>query len=350
MIYLFAYLIGAMALAGTWFGGPWVFAGSLVVFLGHPVVDFIFNSARVKSVSGFEKKFAFYLFYLSIPFSTAILGLSLWRGLELIQKLNLSVADPSGFSAGLELIGVILTAGIVLGVLAINPAHELIHRQSSWERFFGVYLLMLVNFGQFRINHVDIHHKHVATPFDPTTARKGELLYLYWIRSFAMGLVRSWQFESARIKSSNLSLLSNRMLHYLLGSLVGSALVFKLGESVTFSSQMGWQLLGVWFAISLIAILMLQTVDFVEHYGLLRKELKPGVFEAVKPSHSWDSYSIATNSVLFNLGLHAHHHTRSQLHFVDLRESEGARQMPFGYSVMFLCALVPPVWRRLVKF
>ncbi len=349
MIYLFAHLIGAVGLAGIWVGGSWVFAGSLVVFLGHPLVDFIFNSFRVKAISGFEKKVAFYLFYLAVPYSTTLLALSLWRSFVLLGALSSPMQISSGISPGLELFGIILTTGILLGVLAINPAHELIHRQSAWERFLGVYLLMLVNFGQFRINHVDVHHRHVATPFDPTTARTGELLYSYWIRSFFMGLVRSWQFELLRLRAESLSLVSNRMLHYLLGTVLGSALLFSAAEFSGAGSQVAIQLVAVWLLISLVAILMLQTVDFVEHYGLLRKELRPGIFEAVKPSHSWDSYSIVTNSVLFNLGLHAHHHTRSQLHFVDLRESEGARQMPFGYSVMFLCALVPPLWNRVVK-
>ena len=310
----------------------WAWALVGLLFVGHPLCDGLMNDWKMKPLNTFESKVAGQLFRLIFPLNVACLVLS-------FRSLQVVFATPEG--SWLVVAGVILSAGIFLGVFGINSAHEFIHRESRLERSLGVVTLMLVNFASFRINHVDIHHRWVATPTDPTTARKGENLYLYWLRSYFGGWGQSFAFEQERLagKSAVIRVLQNRLFLYTAVSLLGSLMVFAFG---------GAFMLFSWWAISLIAMALLQTVDFVEHYGLVRKELKPGIFEAIKPQHSWDSDSFLTNSVLFNLGLHSHHHTRSQLHFTELRRSSEARKMKYGYSVMFLVALVPPLWRSLV--
>ena len=338
LIYFSVYLIGGGTLWGLLQPGIWTWMGTVLVFVVHPFLDFVFDKKQIQEVASPDKALAGKSLFLSLPFCLALMAVFFWQ--FQIEFNAPSVDWP-------RTLGLVFSTGIVMGVIGINTAHEFIHRDQSWQRAFGVAQLMLVNFGSFRINHVFIHHKWVATPLDPTTARWNELIYFYWGRSFVGGLAASWKFEKDRLNRSETSqvkrLLRNRMLHYALGFVLGSLALTLIG---------GPAMPLAWWSVSVVSILLLQTVDYVEHYGLMRQELSPAVFEGVKPKHSWDSYTLMTNSVLFNLGIHSHHHTRASLHFTELKPAAGiaghARRLPFGYAVMVLIALVPPIFRQLM--
>ena len=323
MAYVFPYLIGAISLVGVLKSGYWTFLGFIFVFALHPILDFAFENSRPKIPTGFLKVYIQSLVYLIYPFLVFVL----FAGLR-------QYADAQSL---LEKIGIVLSIGVTLGLVGLPGSHELVHRAKSWEKMIGVMTLSLVNFAHFKIFHVDHHHKYVGTPKDPATAKKNQNLYAYWLHGFFAEYKLAWQIS---IHKDGLSPLKNEMFSFL---------YLQIFSAVVIAVVFGAALVPIWILISVIAILLLQTVDYLEHYGLVRKELKPEIFEAIKPKHSWDAYSTLTNVALFNLGFHSNHHTKSQLVFTELKENNEAKHLPYGYSVMFLCAMIPPLWFKVMN-
>jgi alkane 1-monooxygenase len=179
---------------------------------------------------------------------------------------------------------------------------------------------------------VFVHHRWVGTSEDPATARLGESLYAFWVRSILGGIVRTVRLELKRG-------LWNRVVRDQAVQLLLVAAVFA------WFGMPGWILFAVQ---SLVAWLLLATVNYLEHYGLERRETAPGVREPLAARHSWESRHWLTNAVLFNLGLHPQHHLQTSQPYERLSPVERSPQLPFGYSLALLVSMVPPLWRRIM--
>lgn len=240
-----------------------------------------------------------------------------------------------------ERIGLIASVGTVTGGIGLTYAHELIHRPGRFELGLGDVLLALVTYPHFAIEHVYGHHRHVATPADPVTAREGEGLYPFWARAVPASVVSAWRIERHRARRFGRSpwTLGNRMVRYGLTM----ALIYLWVAAV-------WGALGViaFAGQSVIAFLLLETINYIEHYGLRRAEIAPGQFEPVMARHSWDSNHRFSNWLLINLARHADHHLLASKRYQALDPTEAAPQLPAGYGTMILLALVPPLWRRIM--
>lgn len=233
-----------------------------------------------------------------------------------------------------EFWGSIFSVGSLGGVIGINVAHELIHRRNSGLKLLGYINLISVNFSHWGIEHVYGHHKNVATYSDPATARKNESVYFFWIRNYFMGLWDAIQIDRLR------PFCRNRVL--ILGAIqvaIACAL-FVFWGPIFFM---------YWIGVSVIAWLLLMTVDYIEHYGLQREERSPGVYGPVKAIHSWDSASAMTNWALFNLAHHAHHHFSASVPYESLKIKGESSKLPFGYSSMIILALVPPLFFKMMN-
>ncbi|MFN8792606.1 MAG: alkane 1-monooxygenase [Bdellovibrionales bacterium] len=242
--------------------------------------------------------------------------------------------------SGWERLGIVLTTGSLLGAFGITYAHELVHRAEAWERALGVWNLMLVNFAHWGIEHVFGHHRTVGTPEDGATARKDQTLYHFWVQNYFQGLVHAWHFETTRLKNAKTPLYYHRIaLYWVVSALATLAIGFSFGALA----------LLYWWSVAAVATVLLLTVDYIEHYGLTRVKKENGLYEPVKPQHSWDSASWPTNAVLANLGLHSHHHMKARVPFHQLEPQTGAQTMPFGYSVMVVAALIPPLYFRIMN-
>jgi len=226
----------------------------------------------------------------------------------------------------------VLTLGAGLATAAaINVAHELMHRPGRVEQALAAVLMSTATYTHFCVEHVQGHHKNVATPRDPATARAGEALYAFLPRTLMGGLRSAWDIEVARSGTG----WRNRLVRYAFAQgLLVAALLVTLGP-VGLAAFLGQ---------SLVAVLMLETINYVEHYGLARAETAPGRFERVAPRHSWNSSHRVSNGVLLNLARHSDHHAFAARAFRELRHHEDAPQLPAGYSAMLLLALVPPLW------
>lgn len=235
----------------------------------------------------------------------------------------------------------VISTGAIGGAVGITYAHELVHRTSALERALGEVLLVAVSYPHFTVAHVYGHHRHVATPLDPATARLGEGLYPFLVRSIVGGAHEAWRIERARLRRQGRPAWhrSNRC--------------WRFGVSTAAVYGVGWLSYGdrgVWFLAlqSLLAIVLLETINYVEHYGLLRREERAGRYEPCGLQHSWDSSHRVSNWLLINLARHADHHLTASRRYPALASQPRAPQLPAGYGAMLLLATVPPLWRRVM--
>lgn len=254
--------------------------------------------------------------------------------------LFLVQVDEPGLSA-FETAGRIAAMGILCGVLGINAGHELGHRPSPLARRLGDVLLLTALENHFTPYHNRGHHRHVATPADPATARRGETLYAFWRRSRLGSYRLAWALEAERLARLGRPWhdAGNVMIRYTLLQLV------LLGAILT---AFGPAVLAAFLLATAIGMLMLETVNYIEHYGLLRERLPNGRYERVRHAHSWNSDHVLGRSLLFELSRHSDHHYRAAKPYQLLDSLPDSPQMPTGYPGMMLLALVPPLWRRVV--
>lgn len=317
-------------LIGVIHGGMWVFLTGLISGVGLLLIDRILPPlAGAQHASSNQAAVAERILALYPAIHTVVFVFTLW-----------AIAQRD--FAAWELAGLIYGLALLTGAGAFPAAHELIHRRAPTQRACGVFLLLFPLYMHFRIEHVHGHHRNVATPLDPASARLGESVYAFFLRSLSLGFINAWRIERARLQRRGLRGWSwrNRMLQYTL--IQGAAL-----SGVAYA--LGQRALLVWLAAALLSVFLLETINYLEHYGLQRRwdaQLKR--YEAVGPAHSWNAPQAATNAALFNLGLHANHHRDVGLSFTQLASRAAGPQLPFGYFEMAAIALVPPLWRRLV--
>jgi alkane 1-monooxygenase len=299
-----------------------------VIFVFVPILELFFNPIHKNhSESELEKakKDSYYsgLLYAIVPIHLAVLYFFL-------RTINEPLTN-------FELTGRILSMGITLGVLGINVGHELGHRTSRFEQFLGEILLLTSLESHFLPYHNSGHHFNVATPQDPATARKNEWLFTFWFRSQIGSYIVAWQLEKKKLSIQKKSFLSlnNRMLVYTF---------FQITLITTIYYSFGFTILTYFLFAALIGILLLETVNYIEHYGLLRKKKKSGRYEVVTPMHSWNSDHMIGRILLFELSRHSDHHHRASKHYQLLDSHQSSPQMFTGYPGMMVLALIPPLW------
>jgi alkane 1-monooxygenase len=246
--------------------------------------------------------------------------------------------------SSLERITLFFGVGIMTGTIGINYSHELMHQRNRLERFCADALLAMVLYSHYRSEHLLVHHSYVGTPRDPVTAKYNEGFHRFYPRVLRQSFVSAFQAEAQMLARKNLpwTTLSNPFFKY--GALQGAFLVLALllgGVSglLLFLVQAG---LAVW---------QLELVNYIEHYGLTRKHLGDGKYEHVKPHHSWNAANRASNWLLINLQRHSDHHFKPDRRFPVLQTYgvEEAPQLPLGYPMMTMAAMVPPLWRRIMN-
>ena len=100
---------------------------------------------------------------------------------------------------------------------------------------------------------------------------------------------------------------------------------------------------------SVVSFLFLETINYVEHYGLLRKKELSGRYERVKPHHSWNSNHVFGRLMMFNLSRHSDHHYKAHKKYQVLNHHDAAPQLPTGYPGMMILSLIPPLWFHIMN-
>jgi alkane 1-monooxygenase len=319
-------LVRLTGLGVFWFYGP------VLVFGIFPLLDLAVGldarnppESMIKQLE--QDRYYRWCTYLYLPIQYAGLIFACW----LWADGGLSTIDS---------IGLALTVAMVSGI-AINTAHELGHKRASLERWLSKVALAQSGYGHFFIEHNRGHHVRVATPEDPASSRLGESFYRFLPRTVIGSLRSAWELERVRLTRLGSSMWTPR--NDILGAWALSVVLY--GALV---AAFGVVVLPYLLIQAVLGFSLLEVVNYLEHYGLLRQRREDGRYERTRPEHSWNSNNTASNVLLYHLQRHSDHHANPVRRYQALRHVEEAPQLPTGYAGMILTAVIPPLWRRVM--
>ena len=311
-----------------------IFLPLILVWILIPLVELIMPpdeknlSAAEEELAKDDRAYDFWI-YLILPMQFVALFLFI----DGFKQTNLSASD---------IIGRISVMGLLCGSFGINVGHELGHRNKKYEQAMAKMLLLSSLYMHFFIEHNKGHHKRVSTPEDPSSARFNEPLYRFYLRTVIGAYRSAWEISSAELKKKSLPFLhwKNEMLMFQV-----IQLAFVTGILLLF----GWLTTLYFLAAAVMGFLMLETVNYIEHYGLQRRKTGPSSYERALPIHSWNSNHVLGRIVLFELSRHSDHHYLASRKYQVLRHHDDAPQMPTGYPGMMILSLIPPLWFRVMN-
>ncbi|MEL6345665.1 MAG: alkane 1-monooxygenase [Myxococcota bacterium] len=324
------YLIPVILLGLSWvavlLGGWWTTLIPAITFGLVPLLELVLPTPATPDQSPRR--------YHDILLLMASLG---QVGLTILLMAQVS----SGALSGLSLFGAVATVGIAAGAFGINIAHELGHRRTRLAQDGAKMLLLTTLYMHFFIEHNRGHHANVATPNDPASAPRGMGLYRFWWRSLTGSYRSAWAIESRRLARKDQPWLTwdNEMVRFT---------VIQLVAVMAAGAVFGPLALMCWLVSALIGVLLLETVNYIEHYGLERTQDERGRYERVQPLHSWNAEHPLGRALLFELTRHADHHAYPGRSYPALRHQPDSPQLPTGYPGMILVSLVPPLWFRVM--
>jgi len=332
--YLAAFSIPITAFIGLTFQGYWSYLTPVFSFVLIPVFELVLpqdtsNYSKETSQKRAKNTLFDWLLYFNLPI---VYGL-LFYALTILTSQALETY---------EFIGIVLSVGMVLGTNGINVGHELGHRQATNERFLGKALLLPALYMHFYIEHNYGHHLHAATKEDPATARYNQNVYAFWFTSTIRQYINAWKIQKKLLTNTNKMFwsLKNDMFWFSIIQTLYLILVLIVFGKI-----------GLLFVIStaITGFLLLETVNYIEHYGLLRGKTKSGRYERVKEIHSWNSNHVVGRIILYELTRHSDHHFKSSKKYQVLECHDESPQMPFGYPTSMVLALIPPLWFNIMN-
>jgi alkane 1-monooxygenase len=327
--YLIAYTIPLAAIIGLYFKGAWSFFTPFFAFVIIPIIETMLpeNDQNLTKKEIEKKRHAILfdmLLYLNLPIIYGLVGWFLW---------STTWESYSNF----EIVGLTFSIGIALGSNGINVAHELGHRKAFWERILGKALLLPSLYMHFYIEHNFGHHLHAATKEDPASAKYNQSVYSFWVASIFGQFVSACKIQKDLLKRDGKSFFSikNDMLWYALFQFTYLFIVY---------SFLGLPALVIAIFISLSSILLLESINYIEHYGLRRNKTESGRYERVNEIHSWNSNHVLGRMMLYELTRHSDHHHRAHKKYQLLEYHQTSPQMPYGYPTSMVLSLIPPLW------
>ena len=332
--YLFAYTVPLSAFISFESMGLGTYTSVIYAFIALPFLDLIIGN-HTENLSKDEKdniasKWVFdAMLYLNLPIVFSLLYLVFTK----IETQEYAVY---------ELIGLGLSAGILLATNAINVAHELGHRTPYFERFMSKCLYMPCLYMHFYIEHNFGHHMNVATPKDGATAKYNQTVFSFWVTSVTRQYADAWIRQIKLLKTEKRPFLSvkNDMLWY---HLIQPTYIF----GVFYFFSINAMLFAI--AIGVVSFLFLESINYIEHYGLRRFKTSSGRYERVQPHHSWNSNFNIGRIVLYELTRHSDHHFKSSKKYQLLNSYDQSPTLPFGYPASILLSLVPPLWFKIMN-
>ena len=316
MKYLWAYSIPVVGILGIYLGDFWSFSALLFTFIIIPFLELLLpvdqQNYDQETVSNRLKNKVFdVLLYLNVPIVYGAIFFCLYK-----------ITQP-GISK-IEIIGMTLSLGVILGSNGINVAHELGHRKNFFEKILGKFLLIPSHYTHFYIEHNHGHHLHVSTPEDPSTAKYNQNLYAFWFQTVIGTYKKAWEIQK------RLNLIDNRSLFSIKNDMFWFTII-QISYLLLIYLLFGFNgFLFVLFA-GIVGFLLLETINYIEHYGLKRNQLASGRYERVTEKHSWNSNHVLGRIILYELTRHSDHHFKSQKKYQILEYHDVSPQMPYGY-------------------
>jgi len=325
------YVLSLLAFQGE---GLICYTPLLYTFFAVPILELFIKASSVNLDEVEESLAKQNKLYDFILYAAVIMQYySLWMFLNSLQAPALSTAT---------IIGRVVSMGLLCGTFGINVAHELGHRVNKMEQTFAKMLLLTSLYMHFFIEHNKGHHKHVATASDPSTAKYNQSLYAFWQQTLIGTYKSAWKIageEAAKRGHTGFTLLNEMLLFQLIQLLLILSIFILFGLTTTL----------LFIVAALMGGLLLESVNYIEHYGLTRNETENHQFERVQPHHSWNSNHIIGRLMLFELSRHSDHHYLASRKYQILRSYDNAPQMPTGYPGMILLSLVPPLWFKVMN-
>jgi alkane 1-monooxygenase len=328
-------------------GGPWMYSGLVALLVLLVLGDAILpedTSENHYAATGFLNA----MLYVQLPILfaiTTLVVLAATPGDEfgakqwLLDAVGLDLAHTREVTTPVQWLAAAAAFGFIYGAGGTNVAHELIHRTYSMrDLVIGRWLLAFTGDASFAIEHVYGHHKNLATPKDPATAQRGDSVYQFWVKSTVGSYLSAWHLERERLRKFGYSIwnpVSSRMMRGNLMTLSIAAWCGFLG---------GWTGVALFVFMGFVGKSLLEVVNYMEHYGLVRRPE-----DKVEPRHSWNSNKWMSTAFLYALPRHSHHHAEADKQYWHLRAYPHAPMMPHGYLTMILIALFPPVFRRMME-
>ena len=328
------YLLAFALPIATWYGftydGWRCLFPLMIIFIVFPIIELFLSpdSANMEEkLAADEKNEPFYdrLLFLAVPIILGTFG------------YFFLVIENTAFGS-MEFWSRVLAMGIISGIFGINVGHELTHRPKEKVAYYLGHLLLLTSLNlHFVPYHLGGHHRNVGKKTDPSTATKNEWLYSFWFRSQIGGYFQAWEIDNRITQEKGHSIYSwhNRMVRYSFITLIYLVSLFFL---------LGTYLFLIYLMVVIISICLLETINYIEHYGLVRQKNEKGMYEPVRHHHSWNSDHIFGRALMFNLSRHSDHHYNGSIKYQVLKSVPDAPQMPTGYPGMFVMAFFPPLW------
>jgi len=295
-------------------------------FLGFSAIIMIGDLIAGHDITVEEYRYPFFLnlmLYLTLPLLIALITVMM----NVIDKQTI-----------ISFVGYCFTIGFMLGSFAVNVGHELTHRKNNkLDMFIGNWLQALCWDNVFAIEHVYGHHKHVGLLKDAATARRGEGIFNFIFRSTFTEYKNAFQIEKIRLAKKGKTIFSfeNKFFIAFFRSIFISIIIYSIGGGLA---------LLCYLISALMSKILLETINFIEHYGLVRVEGRP-----TRPRHSWNSNTFISSVFTFYLTRHSAHHEKANLPYWKLAPYSDAPEMPFGYlSTFFLALLFPWLYRKVM--
>lgn len=327
----YKYISPFIVLIGAFFAfrntGILTFLPVIYAFGFIPLIE-VFLKPETSNLSAAEEEVAKadktydYILYLIVPVQYMLLIQFLFS----FQQTGLTWVDITGR---------IMSMGLLCGVFGINVAHELGHRVNKTEQLMAKALLLTSQYIHFFIEHNKGHHKNVATHEDPSSARLNESVFAFYPRTIIFSYISAWKIATEEMRKKNRSWLQNEMLQ---------AQLIQLAFITTIYVLLGLKVMLFYLSAAFMGILLLECVNYIEHYGLSRQKKESGIYERTMPHHSWNSNHVIGRLMLFELSRHSDHHYMASRKYQILRHHEHSPQMPTGYPGMMILAHIPLLW------
>ncbi|MFN4972481.1 MAG: alkane 1-monooxygenase [Bacteroidota bacterium] len=323
LLYVFSFSPAAIVVYGNLNGSYFTALNIVYSLVVLALIEWLTPPLTANEHSSKDDTIPKLILWLHVPVQLLCIG-------TLFYSINTGIID------GYWIITAALSTGLNSGSSAIVVSHELIHSNHTFEKWLGRVLLFTAGNMYFYIDHLRVHHKWVGTHKDHATARLGESVYGFFVRSSAGQLKGAVQLEADRLKKSGHA--SYGLRNYVIRQLVMHAIVvFALYSLVGYLAVLAF-IIQCFFA-----NFLLEYVNYIQHYGLTRKENQRATEE-----HSWDCDQFVSRFVLVDLARHADHHYYASKPYHTLLHYTNSPKLPTGYAGMFFIAAVPSWWRSII--
>lgn len=328
--YLAYLLLPALVVIEYYWGGLGYFLIPFLCFVLRPLLNLVPGNKSGAQMIKYTSPQVYHAIILA--YVPALIAMNVWAVI-LCGTHSLTISEWTGLC---------LSIGIINGILGFTLAHEFIHRFTSIDQLAGHLLLWMNNYLPYSIEHLGGHHRYACTPEDPHTARLNESVYAFLPRSIAGTCRNAWTIECRRLHKKNLPALSayNRLLRFLVIHLTTVTAIFFL---------FGLSTVLFFICQSCIAVLLLNIVEYLQHYGLVREKNQGGQYERINVQHAWNTRLQSTDLGLFHLESHAEHHMHPHQHSVHEDQHANSPEHPAGYILMIWLAMIPHQWFRIMN-